>query len=216
MPSFEMTMTMFWLIAMVFFLVVEAVTVGLVCIWFAAGSLVALLCAMFDAPVWLQIVVFLIVSAVTLYYTRPLVKKYVNNKVEPTNADIVIGKECRVTETIDNIAGTGAVYVDGKTWTARSADDSETIPEGTLVTARQIDGVKLIVSAMEKETIRNNKINFKETANAICNLRTDTSCAYNHRKKYPRRPAEQGHDNRAPWQISGHLGHRHPCQDPLL
>ena len=34
---FEMTMTMFWLIAMVFFLVVEAVTVGLVCIWFAAG-----------------------------------------------------------------------------------------------------------------------------------------------------------------------------------
>ena len=58
----------FWLIAMVFFLVVEAVTVGLVCIWFAAGSLVALLCAMFDAPVWLQIVVFLIVSAVTLYY----------------------------------------------------------------------------------------------------------------------------------------------------
>ena len=50
MPSFEMTMTMFWLIAMVFFLVVEAVTVGLVCIWFAAGSLVALLCAMFDAP----------------------------------------------------------------------------------------------------------------------------------------------------------------------
>ena len=151
---FEMTMTMFWLIAMVFFLVVEAVTVGLVCIWFAAGSLVALLCAMFDAPVWLQIVVFLIVSAVTLYYTRPLVKKYVNNKVEPTNADIVIGKECRVTETIDNIAGTGAVYVDGKTWTARSADDSETIPEGTLVTARQIDGVKLIVSAMEKETIK--------------------------------------------------------------
>ena len=101
-----------------------------------------------------QITVFLVVSAIALYFTRPLVKKFVNNKVEPTNADIVIGKECRVTETIDNIAGTGAVYVDGKTWTARSADDSETIPEGTLVTARQIDGVKLIVSAMEKETIK--------------------------------------------------------------
>ena len=64
---FEMTMTMFWLIAMVFFLIVEAVTVGLVCIWFAAGSLAALLCAMLNAPVWLQIVLFLIVSAVTLY-----------------------------------------------------------------------------------------------------------------------------------------------------
>lgn len=144
---FEMTMTMFWLIAMVFFLIVEAVTVGLVCIWFAAGSLAALLCAMLNAPVWLQIVLFLIVSAVTLYYTRPLVKKNVNNKIEPTNADIVIGKECRVTEAIDNIAGTGAVYVDGKTWTARSENDDETIPEGALVTAQRIDGVKLIVAS---------------------------------------------------------------------
>lgn len=149
---FAMTMTMFWLIVMVLFLVVEAVTVGLVCIWFAAGALVALLAAMCGAEVWLQIVVFLVVSAVTLYFTRPLVKKYVNTKVEPTNADMVIGKECRVTETVDNIAGTGAVYVDGKVWTARSEND-EVIPEGTLVTAKIIDGVKLIVAAPEKETV---------------------------------------------------------------
>ena len=132
---------------LVLFLIVEAVTVGLVCIWFAAGSLIALLCAMFGAPVWAQVLAFLVVSAVTLYYTRPLVKKYVNNKVEPTNADAVIGKECRVTETIDNIAGTGAVYVDGKTWTARNENEGETIPEGTLVTAKRIDGVKLIVAS---------------------------------------------------------------------
>ena len=58
--------------------------------------------------------------------------------------------------------------------------------------------------------------NVKETANAICYLRTDTSCTHHHCKKYPRRPAEQGHDNRAPWQISDHLGHRYPRQDPLL
>ncbi len=145
---FEFTMTTLWLAAVVLFLVVEAVTVGLVCIWFAAGSLIALLCAMFGAPVWAQVLAFLAVSAVTLYYTRPLVKKYVNNKVEPTNADIVIGKECRVTETIDNIAGTGAVYVDGKTWTARSANES-VIPKDSLVTAQRIDGVKLIVAVPE-------------------------------------------------------------------
>lgn len=137
---------------MVLFLAVEAVTVGLVCIWFAAGSLIALLAAMCGAQLWLQIVLFLIVSAATLYFTRPLVKRYVNSKVEPTNADMVIGKECRVTETVDNIAGTGAVYVDGKTWTARSEND-EVIPEGTLVTAKSIDGVKLIVAAPEKETV---------------------------------------------------------------
>lgn len=149
---FGLTMTTFWLIVMVLFLVVEATTVGLVCIWFAVGSLAALLAAMCGAQLWLQIVVFLVVSAATLYFTRPLVKRYVNSKVEPTNADMVIGKECRVTETVDNIAGTGAVYVDGKTWTARSADD-EVIPEGTLVTAKSIDGVKLIVAAPEKETV---------------------------------------------------------------
>ena len=149
---FAMTMTTLWLIIMVLFLAVEAATVGLVCIWFAAGALIALLAAMFGAQLWLQIVLFLVVSAATLYFTRPLVRKYVNSKVEPTNADMVIGKECRVTETVDNIAGTGAVYVDGKTWTARSVSD-EVIPEGALVTAKSIDGVKLIVAAPEKETV---------------------------------------------------------------
>lgn len=66
--------TAFWLIAMVVFLLVEAVTVGLAAIWFAAGSLAAMICSMLHAPIWLQIAVFLVVSAVTLYFTRPLVK----------------------------------------------------------------------------------------------------------------------------------------------
>lgn len=149
---FGLTMTTFWLIVMVLFLVVEAATVGLVCIWFAVGALAALIVALLGADIWLQIVIFIAVSALALYFTRPLVKKYVRSKVEPTNADMVIGKECRVTETVDNIAGTGAVYVDGKTWTARSECD-EVIPEGTLVTAKSIKGVKLIVATTEKETV---------------------------------------------------------------
>ena len=138
-------MTTFWIIAMVLFLVIEATTAGLASVWFAVGALIAMVAAMFKAEIWLQIVVFVVVSALTLYFTRPLVKKYVNNKVEPTNADMIIGKDCRVVETIDNIAGTGAVYVDGKTWTARSKDE-EIIPEGELVKAEEIQGVKLIVS----------------------------------------------------------------------
>lgn len=146
MPIFAgMSMTTFWIIAMVVFLVIEAATVGLASIWFAVGALFAMVATMFKAPVWLQIVVFIVVSSATLYFTRPLVKKYINNKVQPTNADMIIGKECRVVEAIDNVAGTGAVYVDGKTWTARSITD-EVIPEGELVKAEQIQGVKLIVS----------------------------------------------------------------------
>lgn len=145
--------TAFWLIAMVVFLIVEAVTVGLAAIWFAAGSLAAMICAMLHAPIWLQIAVFLVVSAVALYFTRPLVKKYINGKVEPTNADMTIGKECRVTETINNIAGTGAVYIDGKTWTARSEDD-EVIQQGELVSPIRIEGVKLIVEKVKEAVVK--------------------------------------------------------------
>lgn len=137
--------TAFWIAAMVLFLVVEALTVGLASIWFAVGSLAAMICAMLNAPEWVQIIVFLVVSAAALYFTRPLAKKYINGKKQPTNADMIIGKECKVTEKIDNLAGTGAVYVDGKTWTARS-DGDEIIEEGELVSAMRIEGVKLIVN----------------------------------------------------------------------
>ena len=151
MPMFaEMSMTTFWIIAMVVFLVIEAVTVGIVSVWFAIGALFAMVTAMLGANLWVQITVFLVVSAIALYFTRPLVKKFVNNKVEPTNADMLIGKECRVVETIDNLSGTGAVYVDGKTWTARTVDE-EIIPEGQLVEAERIEGVKLIVSKIAPE-----------------------------------------------------------------
>lgn len=145
MSIFGMSMTAFWIVAAVFFLVVEGITVGLTSVWFALGALAAMVCALLDAPVWLQIVVFILVSGVSLYFTRPIVKKYVNGKVQPTNADKIIGTECRVTETIDNISGTGAVYVDGKTWTARSEND-EIIPQGELVTTVRIEGVKVIVN----------------------------------------------------------------------
>ncbi|MCF0137240.1 MAG: NfeD family protein [Oscillospiraceae bacterium] len=138
-------MTGVWIIAAVAFLIIEGATVGLASVWFAVGALAAMLCSMLGAKLWLQITVFIIVSVAALILTRPLAKKYINGKVIPTNADALIGRECRVTERIDNISGTGAVYVGGKTWTARSADDS-IIEIGELVTALRIEGVKLIVN----------------------------------------------------------------------
>ena len=143
--GYTLTMTGFWILAMVIFLIVEAATVGLASIWFAVGALAAMFISMLGGGTWLQIVVFFLVSALMLYFTRPLAKKYVNGKVQATNADIIIGKECRVTEAISNLEATGAVYVDGKTWTARSSDDGLVIPEGSVVIAEKIDGVKLIV-----------------------------------------------------------------------
>ena len=135
----------FWVVALVVFLIVEAVTAGLVSIWFVFGSLVALICAALGAAVWLQIFWFVIVSVATLVLTRPLVKRYVDSRSVATNADRSIGRAVVVTERIDNLAATGAVKLDGVVWTARSTDDAVAIETGERVTVRAIEGVKLIV-----------------------------------------------------------------------
>ena len=135
----------FWVAALVVFLIVEAVTAGLVSIWFVFGSLVALICAVLGAAVWLQIFWFVIVSVATLVLTRPLVKRYVDSRSIATNADRSIGRAAVVTERIDNLAATGAVNLDGVVWTARSTDDAVAIEAGERVTVRAIEGVKLIV-----------------------------------------------------------------------
>ena len=142
-------MSWVWLGATVLFGVVEAATAGLVSIWFAAGSLAALLVTMLGANTTVQIVVFLLVTAATLVLTRPLVKKYQNGKTTPTNADRVLGRSAKVTETIENDAFTGAVYADGKTWTARSTDGS-VIPAGEQVVIERMEGVKLFVKLIER------------------------------------------------------------------
>ena len=135
----------FWVVALVVFLIVEAVTAGLVSIWFVFGSLVALICAALGAAVWLQIFWFVIVSVATLVLTRPLVKRYVDSRSVATNADRSIGRAAVVTERIDNLAATGAIKLDGVVWTARSTDDAVAIETGERVTVRAIEGVKLIV-----------------------------------------------------------------------
>ena len=138
-------MALVWLGAMLLFLVVEALVPGLVSLWFAIGALAAVLVAALNAPVWLQLLWFFVVSVAALWFTRPLVKKFVNAKVQPTNADAVIGKECLVIEDIDNIHAVGRVRAGGMEWTARSEDDSVKFAVGEVVTAVAIEGVKLIV-----------------------------------------------------------------------
>lgn len=134
-----------WLVIMIILLIIEGVVPGLVSIWFALGALGALLAAIVGAPVWLQIVWFFVISLVCLWLTRPLAKKYVNSRAVPTNADMLIGKECVVTEGIDNVLGLGAVTVGGKIWTARTEDPEVKAEVGQTMTVLRIEGVKLIV-----------------------------------------------------------------------
>lgn len=133
-----------WLVLLLIFAAGEAATVGLTSIWFAAGSLAALIAALLGGALWIQITLFLAVSLLCLAAVRPLAKRHLNNKVEHTNADRAIGQEALVTEDIDNIHGKGAVVIRGVTWTARSQDD-DPIPAGTLVKVLRIEGVKVYV-----------------------------------------------------------------------
>ena len=133
-----------WLGATIVLFIAEAVTVNLVTVWFALGALAAFIASICGAQLWMQIVLFLAVTVITLIFTRPVAKKHINGKHEATNADMVIGKTAVVTEDIDNLAAKGAVTCMGKTWTARSLND-EKFAVGEEVTVEKIQGVKLIV-----------------------------------------------------------------------
>lgn len=134
-----------WLIALIIFIVIEAVTVTLVSVWFAGGSLVGMLAAALHAPLWLQVVLFLVVSLVLLFYTRPFAMKHFNKDREKTNVSGIIGKQGIVTNEINNLHGEGQVTVGGQEWSARNIVDGEVIPEGSIVTVEEIKGVKLMV-----------------------------------------------------------------------
>lgn len=140
--------TTIWIAAIIVFGVVEAATAGLTSIWFVLGSVAALIAAVCGGPLWLQLVLFFTVSVAALAVTRPLVTKLMKKDIKPTNADRVLGGVARVTERIDNDVPTGAVYIDGKTWTARSAGGSA-IEKDEMVRILRMEGVKLYV---EKES----------------------------------------------------------------
>ena len=141
----EQYMLYIWLGGVIVFAIAEALTLSLTSIWFACGSLAAMIFASFRAPIWLQCVAFLAVSLLTLWFTKPVVNKYVLPRREKTNADRVLGCTGHVIVKIDNESDSGQVRVNGQVWTARSTDGG-VIQEGEQVIVDGISGVKVLVS----------------------------------------------------------------------
>ena len=102
----------------------------------------------FCASIWMQLVIFVLLSAVMLLLVRPLFSRFLKAGRQATNADRIIGQSAVVTEPIDNLAETGAVRVLGKEWTARTKDGAP-VPAGARVTILEIRGVKAIVQKIE-------------------------------------------------------------------
>jgi membrane protein implicated in regulation of membrane protease activity len=138
-------MMILWIGVLVASIVIEAMTMGLTSIWFSGGAIAAMIVELLNGSISLQIIVFLIISLILLFYTRPIAVKHFNQKREKTNLDSIIGKTAVVTIPIHNLKGTGQVMMDGKEWTARSTDSSKQFDKDALVKVVSIRGVKLMV-----------------------------------------------------------------------
>ncbi len=143
-------MTLLWLGLFLAFLIIEGIVVGLVTIWFAAGALMALVVTLLGGQLWLQITVFCVVSAACIILLRPMTKRWMRSKQQPTNADRLLQMTGVVQEEIENLTARGLVKIDGKEWTARS-ETGERIPAGAVVRPLRIEGVKLIVEPVNQE-----------------------------------------------------------------
>lgn len=140
-----------WLAIMIICIIVEIATLGLTCIWFGFGAIVAFIAALIGVPLPVQVVLFFVVSIATLVFTRPVAKKWLNKGTVKTNYQSVIGKKVKITERVDNLSGTGAGTVDGLEWTVRSADDSIILEVGEIVSVVEIKGVKIIAERIKED-----------------------------------------------------------------
>lgn len=136
-----------WLILAGVFLVIEIINFGFLIFWFSIGALVAMVVSLFVENAIIQTTVFLIVSTLLLFFTKPFVDKMLPKESIKTNAYSVEGKIAKVTHEIDPIEGKGQVKVGGEVWSAKSADDIY-ISKDTEVLIEKIDGVKVIVKPL--------------------------------------------------------------------
>lgn len=134
-----------WLVILIVAIAIEVGTLGLTSIWFAGGALTAVIAAAFSLPIWLQILLFLVVSLLLMVFTRPIAVKYFNKDRVRTNVESMVGRQAIVVSEIDNLQGIGQVTVGGQEWSARSEDDKKCMTVGTVVQVVAVSGVKLIV-----------------------------------------------------------------------
>ena len=134
-----------WAVVFVICLVAEIISLGLSTIWFAGGALIAFLIGLIGAPIWLQVLLFIVISALLLAFTRPIVVKHLNSKTVKTNVDSVVGQHGVVIENIDNYGALGLVDINGMEWSARAVNDYDQLVKGDKVVVQKIEGVKAFV-----------------------------------------------------------------------
>ena len=140
----EKYMPFIWIGFAIVMAVVEASTTQLVSLWFVLGAVAAAVSTIFTPSIFIQLVVFLVVSALSLLITRPLVKRFHSRRSSiGTNADRLIGQHGIVTKAIADPFSVGQVKVLGETGSAQA--EITPIEVGAKVEILEIEGVRLIV-----------------------------------------------------------------------
>lgn len=149
-----MTETILWIVLIIVFAVVEIGTVGLTAIWFAGGALIALLAQLIGMNLYGQIILFIVVSAVLMIFTRPWALKYLKPRLVKTNYETVVGENVCLIETVDNLKGTGTAIYKGQEWTARAYEEGKIFEAGKIVQVKEIRGVTLYVIESQQMPVR--------------------------------------------------------------
>lgn len=138
-----------WASILVFSIMIEITTVQLTSIWFAAGSFVALILAVFKVPLYIQIIVFVALSIALLLLTRPLSKKLMNNKKSETTvpAESLVGEVVTVTKEI-SVGGFGEIKDRYEYYSAVAPGEKEIIQKDEKVKIIGLDGNKVLVERL--------------------------------------------------------------------
>ncbi|MFZ7131745.1 MAG: NfeD family protein [Eubacteriales bacterium] len=145
----QLTIIIGWIIAIIVFALIEALTLGLTTIWFAIGAVVALIAAFFNVHLYIQFMLFLLSSLILLAFTRSVMIDYLKVGKTKTNLDSIIGSVGIVLENIEGYT-VGKVKVNGQIWSALS-QENHPIMKDVKVEICGIQGVKLMVKELKEE-----------------------------------------------------------------
>ena len=138
-----------WIIAGIICVIIEIFTPGFFFMSIGASAIITGLFALIVSNIYIQLVIFILISTLIFINMRKLSKRFFKAKGEPTNIFALIGKEANVTKKISK-ANKGYVKIGGEIWSAISIDE-KTIEVGKTVTVKKIEGNKVIVSSLEEE-----------------------------------------------------------------
>lgn len=136
-----------WIVLGIALAIAEAFTATFLIIFFAAGALAAAGAAALGAPLLLQVIVFAVVSALSVGAIRPIIMRHARPALEtgdtPFGLEAITNSRGTVLEEVGN--DHGMIKIDGEIWQARSFDGDEKYLPGERVRVIKVEGATAIV-----------------------------------------------------------------------